>query len=116
VNQLPKSPVREIRTPGSVGTGGGRPPPVTRWAVSNHRPYRDPERLQQIGIGVPSRRPCRGLTPGGPDAKSVEGRGASGGNPVPSQESWPSVDGIGWGLGGGLQSLVRAVGRMEPRA
>src|SRR5262245_12092162 len=21
--------------------GGGRPPPVTRWAVSNHRPYRD---------------------------------------------------------------------------
>jgi hypothetical protein len=23
--------VREIRTPRSVGTGGGRPPPVTRW-------------------------------------------------------------------------------------
>src|SRR5674476_359995 len=28
VNQLPKSVVREIRTPRSVGTGGGRPPPV----------------------------------------------------------------------------------------
>ena len=23
--------MREIRTPRSVGTGGGRPPPVTRW-------------------------------------------------------------------------------------
>src|SRR5262245_15490810 len=32
VNQLPKSVVREIRTPPSFGTGGGRPPPVTRWA------------------------------------------------------------------------------------
>src|SRR5262249_57232693 len=31
VNHLPKSVVREIRTPRSVGTGGGRPPPVTRW-------------------------------------------------------------------------------------
>src|SRR5450759_2437205 len=31
VNQLPKSVVREIRTPRSVGAGGGRPPPVTRW-------------------------------------------------------------------------------------
>src|ERR1035437_1487473 len=41
VNQPPKSVVREIRTPRSVGTGGGRPPPVTRWARSNARPYRD---------------------------------------------------------------------------
>src|SRR5215472_544030 len=41
VNQLLKSPVREICTPGSVGTGGGRPPPVTRWARGNSRPYRD---------------------------------------------------------------------------
>src|SRR5665811_755707 len=40
VNQPPKSVVREIRTPRSVGTGGGRPPPVTRWAFSNERPYR----------------------------------------------------------------------------
>src|SRR5664280_777623 len=40
-NQLPKSVVREIRTPRSVGTGGGRPPPVTRWARRNPRPYRD---------------------------------------------------------------------------
>ena len=42
VNQLPKSPVREICTPGSVGTGGGRPPPVTRWVPSNGHPYRNP--------------------------------------------------------------------------
>jgi hypothetical protein len=41
VNQLPKSVVREIRTPRSVGTGGGRPPPVTRWARRNPRPYRE---------------------------------------------------------------------------
>src|ERR1700693_3844801 len=32
VNQLPKSVVREIRTPRSVGAGGGCPPPATRWA------------------------------------------------------------------------------------
>src|SRR5271167_1149969 len=31
VNQLPKSVVREIRTPRSVGAGGGQPPPATRW-------------------------------------------------------------------------------------
>src|ERR1035441_3798607 len=31
VNQLPKSVVREIRTPRSVGAGGARPPPATRW-------------------------------------------------------------------------------------
>src|ERR1039457_5061072 len=31
VNQLPKSVVREIRTPRSVGAGGGRPPRPTRW-------------------------------------------------------------------------------------
>ena len=31
VNQLPKSVVREIRTPRSVGAGGGRLPPATRW-------------------------------------------------------------------------------------
>src|SRR5664279_5427627 len=43
VNQPPKSVVREIRTPRSVGTGGGRPPPVTRWASSNGRPYRNPK-------------------------------------------------------------------------
>src|ERR1039458_9466319 len=41
VNQLPKSVVREIRTPRSVGAGGGRPPPATRWARGNSRPYRD---------------------------------------------------------------------------
>src|ERR1700692_2995859 len=31
VNQLPKSVVREIRTPRSVGAGGGRRPRGTRW-------------------------------------------------------------------------------------
>src|ERR1700722_5011390 len=41
VKQRPKSVVREIRTPRSVGTGGGRPPPVTRWAPSNGCPYRN---------------------------------------------------------------------------
>jgi hypothetical protein len=42
VNQLPKSVVREIRTPRSVGAGGGRPPPATRWVLSNEHPYREP--------------------------------------------------------------------------
>ena len=41
VNQLLKSVVREIRTPRSVGAGGGRPPPATRWARGNSRPYRE---------------------------------------------------------------------------
>src|SRR5258708_1799674 len=41
VNQLPKSVVREIRTPRSVGAGGGRPRPATRWARRDPRPYRD---------------------------------------------------------------------------
>jgi hypothetical protein len=45
VNQLPKSVVGEIRTPRSVGAGGGRPPPATRWARRNPRPYRDPAGL-----------------------------------------------------------------------
>src|SRR5258707_14659085 len=31
VNQLPKRVVREIRTPRSVGAGGGQLPPATRW-------------------------------------------------------------------------------------
>src|SRR5580704_11053569 len=44
VKQRPKSVVREIRTPRSVGTGGGRPPPVTRWAPSNGCPYRNRQR------------------------------------------------------------------------
>src|SRR6476620_8171172 len=44
VNQLPKSVVRQIRTPRSVGAGGGRPPPATRWARGNSRPYRESHR------------------------------------------------------------------------
>ena len=46
MNQPPKSVVREIRTPRSVGTGGGRLPPVTRWARGNSRPYRDRRKFQ----------------------------------------------------------------------
>jgi hypothetical protein len=38
VNQLPKSVVREIRTPRSVGAGGGRLPPATRWETSRDVP------------------------------------------------------------------------------
>ena len=56
VNQLPKSVVREIRTPRSVGAGGGRPPPATRWARGNSRPYREsgsptvkPTRMTHLG-------------------------------------------------------------------
>ena len=45
VNQLPKSVVREIRTPRSVGAGGGQPPSATRWARGNSRPYRESHRL-----------------------------------------------------------------------
>jgi hypothetical protein len=45
VNHLLKSVVGEIRTLRSVGTGGGRPPPVTRWAPSNGRPYRNRSRI-----------------------------------------------------------------------
>src|SRR5262249_13324099 len=47
VNHLLKSVVREIRTLRSVGTGGGRPPPVTRWASRDGRPYR--ERTSRVG-------------------------------------------------------------------
>src|SRR5664280_2328275 len=54
VNQLPKSVVREIRTPRSVGAGGGRPPPATRWdgkRGDGHRPpsYRAHPRLYHFG-------------------------------------------------------------------
>ena len=41
VKQCPTSVAREIRTLRSVGVGGGHPPPTTRWAVSNGRPYRE---------------------------------------------------------------------------
>ena len=57
VNQLPKSVVREIRTPRSVGAGGGQLPPATRWARRNPRPYRDvrQESWQRIGGESPPR-------------------------------------------------------------
>src|ERR1700731_4067810 len=41
VKQRPKSVVREIRTPRSVGTGGGRPPPATRGGPRHGCPYRN---------------------------------------------------------------------------
>src|ERR1700736_1128164 len=61
VNQLPKSVVREIRTLRSVGTGGGPPPPVTRWARRNPRPHRDhspaaPHYVRFQGAGSTGRR------------------------------------------------------------
>src|SRR5262249_42595485 len=56
VNHLPKSVVREIRTLRYVGTGGGRPPPVTRWmgngALPNGPSHRTYPRL------YPRRRPA----------------------------------------------------------
>ena len=53
VNQLPKSVVREIRTPRSVGAGGGRPPPATRWALSDRRLYSTLlEQSAPIGVDV----------------------------------------------------------------
>ena len=51
VNQRPKSVVRENRTPRSVGAGGGRPPPATRWALRNERPYREPFRKVSESMG-----------------------------------------------------------------
>src|ERR1035441_5174826 len=60
VNQPPKSVVREIRTPRSVGTGGGRPPPVTRWASSNGRPYRNPKRAGRVLAHLKQRPRARG--------------------------------------------------------
>ncbi|SIO41417.1 hypothetical protein SAMN05443247_05044 [Bradyrhizobium erythrophlei] len=60
VNQLPKSVVREIRTPRSVGAGGGRPPPATRWARGNSRPYRErgPPTAKTTRITQCMVRPC----------------------------------------------------------
>ena len=46
MNHLSKSVVREIRTLRSVGAGGGRPPPATRWAAGNSRPYRERRQLR----------------------------------------------------------------------
>ena len=45
MNHLSKSVVREIRTLRSVGAGGGRPPPATRWVVSNGHLYRDKDHI-----------------------------------------------------------------------
>src|ERR1700738_3688966 len=56
VNQLPKSVVREIRTPRSVGAGGGRPPPATRWMWK--RSYRHGRRSRRADPSDPARRPC----------------------------------------------------------
>ena len=55
VNQLPKSVVREIRTPRSVGAGGGQLPPATRWARGNSRPYRESQISRSSGPLGPER-------------------------------------------------------------
>lgn len=44
MKQLPKSVVREIRTLRSVGAGGGRLPPATRWWRGDSSPYADRDR------------------------------------------------------------------------
>jgi hypothetical protein len=36
--------------PSSYPTGGGRPPPVTRWARGNSRPYRDRTGARTRGV------------------------------------------------------------------
>jgi hypothetical protein len=52
VNQLPKSVVREIRTPRSVGTGGGQPPPVTRYEDGNILIYSANDRGDRGNVGI----------------------------------------------------------------
>src|SRR5580700_7267921 len=59
VKQRPKSVVREICTLRSVGTGGGRPPPVTRWALSNGRPYREQPARCRLDRGAGTRAEVR---------------------------------------------------------
>jgi hypothetical protein len=75
VNQLPKSVVREIRTPRSVGAGGGRPPPATRCLILTRmygpavrcKRFRQPV-LSQTSAGTrqldrSERSPCRTAMP-----------------------------------------------------
>src|ERR1700731_3077960 len=51
VNQLPKSVVREIRTPRSVGAGGGRPPPATRCRRAlKPAPYMAPPKPRSVRL------------------------------------------------------------------
>ena len=47
VNQLPKSVVREIRTPRSVGAEGGQLPPATRWAGEKSSSLPRPPKLSK---------------------------------------------------------------------
>src|SRR6202011_146400 len=87
VKQRPKSVVREIRTPRSVGTGGGRPPPVTRWAPSNGGPYRNRENSRYGSGSSPGRKArapwVRGRMGQGRIADRSQGRGPQSGNPRP---------------------------------
>jgi hypothetical protein len=52
VNQLPKSVVREIRTPVLWEPGGGRPPPATRWARRNPVPTATMPHHMSHGLSV----------------------------------------------------------------
>src|ERR1700674_2401193 len=60
VNQLPKSVVRETRTPRSVGAGGGRPPPATRW--DGKRSVAEWLKLPRPSSTLPKRTDGTGLT------------------------------------------------------
>ena len=48
MNPRPKSVVHEICTLRSVGGGGRRLPPPTRWVSSNGHPYRDPRWIADL--------------------------------------------------------------------
>jgi hypothetical protein len=98
VNQLPKSVVREIRTPRSVGAGGGRPPPATRWARRNPRPYRDhrprggPTELERCACRYHASRKSRNMLPNCP-VISVQGLSCALGvdREIPSSSSFMSA-------------------------
>jgi len=73
VNQHLTSVVREIRTLRSVGAGGGRLSPATRWAHSNVCPYRDLYLLSAFWE-LPSMRSLLFLLLGGTAASASEAK------------------------------------------
>ena len=72
VNQLPKSVVREIRTPRSVGAGGGQPPSATRWARGNSRPLYVADRSANAHFAEQRGRTVSLLRPFGERARAVD--------------------------------------------
>src|SRR3954468_194795 len=73
VNHLSKSVVRESRTPRSVGTGGGRPLPVTR---SGERQRSPATRLRlwstAAGSATPAAGASRNRAPGDPAGRLAD--------------------------------------------